>query len=166
MKKNCLLVALLIIAFCPGICFSTEADIVGDVTEVSINAGTSDSVIVSVMTVKTPKNYVYERAFMWGGSEMTSPKRIIETINVVKNKQRFFIPLSTYVDLGNPRHVSLDALPAHRFRLVIVGGDAASSYIATLDFKSDEISHRKVVSGEFPKEVWEETDYSFNHLNN
>ena len=166
MNKYCLLVTLSLIAFCPTTSFSSEADIGGHVTEVSINAGTPDAVSVSVTTVGTPKNYVYEKAFMWGGDEGISPKRIIETINVVKNKQRFFIPLSAYADLGNPMHISLEALSAHRFRLVIVGGDAAGAYKASLEFKNYEISRRKVVSGEFPKEVWEETRFSFNHLNN
>ena len=84
----------------------------------------------------------------------------------MRNGKKILIPLSAYADLGNPTEVYLKKLPSHGFRLILQGGDAAGSYRAILDFKEDEIFHRKVVSGEFPKEVWEETVFSFNHLNN
>jgi seryl-tRNA synthetase len=45
-------------------------------------------------------------------------------------------------------------------------GLAAGLYDSMLDFKKVEISRRRVVSSEFPKEVWDETTFSFNHLNN
>lgn len=136
------------------------------VMKTSMALGASDSVNVSIETITTPNGYVYSKAYMWGGDETSPPKRIIKAITVSRNGQIFFIPLSVYADLGNPIKISLEKLPAHGFRLNISGGDAAGSYNAMLDFKKDEISRRKVVSGEFPKEVWEETTFSFNHLNN
>lgn len=136
------------------------------VAKASIAFGAADLVSVSVETIDTPNGYVYSKAYMWGGDETSPPKRIIKAITVLRNGQTFFIPLSAYADLGNPRKISLDKLPSHGFRLVISGGDAAGSYSAILNFKKDEISRRKIVSGEFPKEVWEETTFSFNHLNN
>jgi hypothetical protein len=166
MKKIYYLVIALLGVLSPGISHAAKADLVDPTTEISINPGTPDSVVVSIVTAELPKDYIYRNSFMWGGDESQPPRRIVKAINVARKKQKIFIPLSVYSDLGDPRQASLVQLPTHGFELTIVGGDAAGSYKASLEFKSNEIVRRKVVSGEFPKEVWEETRFSFNRLNN
>lgn len=105
---------------------------------------------------------------MWGGDEenLSLPKKIIHSVTVVKNKQKIFIPLSAYSDLGDPNYIELKPLSGKKFQLIITGSDAAGSYKATLEFENNEIWKRRIVSGEFPDDVWEETKYKFNHLNN
>ena len=136
------------------------------VANTSILLGPSDLVRVSVKTIELPDGYPYSKAYRWGGDEVSPPKRIIETLEVVRKNHTVRIPLSAFVDLGNPRIIELVKLPSHGYRLIIRGGDAAGSYTACLDFRSDEIVQRKVTNSEFPKEVWEKTVFSFNHLNN
>lgn len=128
--------------------------------------GRNDLAQASVSIVDLPQNSPYANAFMWGGDETTSPRKIIQSIHVLRSGKPIFIPLSTYGDLGNPSAVQLKKLPSKDFQLIINGGDAAGSYSAVLNFKGGEISSRTVTSGEFPKEVWEKTVFSFNHLKN
>lgn len=137
-----------------------------DIATANLVLGPADSVSVSVETIEPPYEFPYSKSYTWGGDDMTSPKRIIKKVTVLRNGQSLFIPLSAYADLGNLRKISLLKISSRGFRLTISGGDAAGSYDAMLDFKKDAISRRRVVSGEFPKEVWEETTFSFNHLNN
>jgi hypothetical protein len=146
--------------------FAADTTFEGGIAKASIALGASDSVNASVETTEPPTNYAYSKAYMWGGDDTTRPKTIIKAIIVVRNGQTLFIPLSVYADLGNPLKISLEKLPPHGFRLIIRGGDAAGAYKAMLDFNQRDIYHRKVLSGEFPKEVWEDTTFSFNHLNN
>lgn len=166
MKEMYYLVIAVLGALSPAMSYAAEANLVGPATEISINPGTPDSVVVSIVIADLPKDYIYRNSFMWGGDESQPPRRIVKAINVTRNKQKIFIPLSVYSDLGDPRQASLVQLPAHGFELTIVGGDAAGSYKALLEFKNNEIVRRKVASGEFPKQAWEETRFSFNRLNN
>ena len=136
------------------------------VAKASIALEKSDIARATVEAVNLPDGYPYSTKFMWGGDETSSPKKIIKTVTVLRSGQTIFIPLSAYADLGNPRKIILQKTSSQNFQLIILGGDAAGSYKAMLDFRKDEIFRRKVISGEFPKEVWEETTYSFNHLNN
>jgi len=126
----------------------------------------SELVDVSVNTIALPSNYAYRNAYTWGGDETSPPKRMISAITILKDGHIIYVPLSAFVDLGDPTRISLQKLPMSGFRLSIRGGDAAGSYSATLDFRKDEILRRRVESGEFPKEVWESTTFSFNHLAN
>ena len=166
MSKLLLCAFALLLSFSVGPSFAVNTNFEEGVAKASMVLGVSDLVSVTIETIELPNGYAYSKAYMWGGDETFPPKKIIRAIAVLKNGEPIFIPLSAYADLGNPRKISLKKLPSHGFRLIISGGDAAGSYNATLDFNKNEISRRKVVSGEFPKEVWEETTFSFNHLNN
>lgn len=160
------LLALLLFLLLVESASALDANFEKDTATANLILGPADLVSVSVETIEPPHEFPYSKAYTWGGDDMTSPKRIIKKVTVLRNGQSLFIPLSAYADLGSPRRISLLKLSSHGFRLAISGGDAAGSYDAMLDFKKNEISRRRVVSGEFPKEVWEETTFSFNHLNN
>lgn len=166
MTKLLSFAVVLLLSFSAELSYAAVTKFVGGIAKASMALGPSDLVSVSVETIEPPNDYLYSKAYMWGGDETSPPKRVIKAITVFRSGQMIFMPLSAYVDLGNPREISLEKLPAHGFRLILSGGDAAGSYKAILDFKKSDISRRKVISGEFPKEVWEETTFSFNHLNN
>lgn len=166
MSKFLLCAFVLLLSFCIEPSFAVDINFEQSIAKASVVLSASDLVSVSVETIEPPDGYAYSKAYMWGGDETSPPKKIIKSITVLRNDQIIFIPLSAYADLGNPRKIILEKLPSHGFRLIIRGGDAAGSYSAMLDFNKNEISHRKVVSNEFPKEVWEVTTFSFNHLNN
>lgn len=164
MSKLFLFVLLLLLSM--ELASAQDANFVEGVAKTTITLGYADLATVSVETVQRPHGYVYANAYMWGGDETTPPKRIIKSITILRNGQTLFVPLSAYADLGSPRKILLQKLPDSGFRLIINGGDAGGSYSAMLDFNRNEISRRKVVSGEFPQEVGEETTFSFNHLDN
>ena len=166
MNKFLLCFFILLLSFSIEPSFAEDGIFVEGIAKASMALGASDLVSVSIEAVEPPNGYVFSKAYMWGGDEASPPKKIIKVITVLRNGQTIFIPLSAYADLGDPRKIILAKLPAHGFRLIINGGDAAGSYGAMLDFKKSDIFHRKVVSGEFPKQVWEETTFSFNNSNN
>jgi len=166
MSKFLLCCFTLLLSFSVESSYAADTSFEDGVAKVSMALGSSEMVSVSIEIIEPQNSYVYSKAYMWGGDETSPPKKIIKALTVLRNSQMVFIPLSAYADLGDPRKISLEKLPARGFRLIISGGDAAGSYSAALDFKNNEVSRRKVVSGEFPQDVWEETTFSFNHLNN
>lgn len=168
MKKSltCIISALLLLCLGVTQSLAENVDFVAGLATTSMDMGTFGLVKASVKTIEMPKDYPYGRAYMWGGDDTSSPKHIIKKISISVNGQLIYIPLSAFSDLGNPAQIGLKKLSSDSFRLIINGGNAAGSYSAMLDFRGSEIYQRKVVSGEFPKEVWEKTIFSFNHLNN
>lgn len=118
-------------------------------------------VTATVITTPLPKDYLYRRRTMWGGDRGESARRIITRIGVRVGKAPQYLPLSAYADLGDPTRVYLQPLPKAHFRLVIHGSDAGGAYTAYFYFRQGNLVHRKVVSGEFPSEVWEDTRYGF-----
>ena len=102
----------------------------------------------------------YKNALIWGGDEMNMPKTIITFVSVKANDEEFFVPFSAYSDLGNPRHVTLTK-NKKGFEIQVSGGETSTSYKAILFFRSGVIYRRKVISNEFPNQVWEDTTYSF-----
>lgn len=159
------LIALFLFILYPCISFSMSIPITSPVTKTKSQP---DGINVSVETVKMPSGYPYDKTSMWGGEEenLSFPKKIIRAITIVKNKEKIFVPLSAYADLGDPNSIELKLLTAKKFQLIITGSDAAGSYKAILEFRKNEILKRKVISSEFPDDAWEETKYKFNHLNN
>src|SRR3569623_41541 len=143
MSKFLLCIFAVLFLFSVEPSFAVETEFKENIAKASAILGDSDLVNVSIEIIEPPKGYVYGKAYMWGGDETSPPKKIIKAITVVRNGQMVFIPLSAYVDLGNPKAISLQKRPAHGFRLIINGGDAAGSYSAMLDFKNNEISRRK-----------------------
>lgn len=99
------------------------------------------------------------QAWRWG-SEFSAPRTSVGLIELYKDKERLFVPISAYIDLGNPKSAYVEPF-GKGFRVVISGGEAATSYTATLVFEGGVIRSRKVVHGEFPDSAWEETVYSF-----
>jgi hypothetical protein len=163
---NRFLVAVLLFFLSETSALAADSDFASDTAKANLDLGPSDSISVVVETTEPPSGFAFSKSYEWGGDEATPPRRIISIITVTRNGKNLFIPLSAFADLGSPRGMSLQRLSSRSFRITITGGDAAGSYNAMLDFKNGEIVQRRVVSGEFPREVWGKTTYSFNHLNN
>ena len=104
-------------------------------------------------------------SWVWG-VDQECPHQAIVGLKVARDADTVFVPASAYMDLAGVRSLAIE--PAGQgFRLVILGGDASTSYRATLAFGREArqgasvLQRRTVRSGEFPDDVWEETRYSF-----
>ena len=98
---------------------------------------------------------------MWGGDETRMPSSVLAEMNIKIEGDKIFIPLSAFSDLGNPKQIFIES-NKDEFAIIINGGGSSTSYKAILIFKDKYITKRKVILSEFPDQVWEETNYSFN----
>lgn len=114
-----------------------------------------------------PESRPCKTASSWRwGAENSCPSTFVEALEVKVNDKLLFVPLSAFADLGNPRNVHIETRKEKdRFAVVLTGGDAATSYSATLEFRDNFLSERMVRHGEFPSEAWEKTHYKFNTSN-
>lgn len=97
----------------------------------------------------------------WGwGAEKRCPQTAIRSISLTVNGEPVFIRSSSFSDLGSPKKLSLTE-DKNKYYLTVRGGDAAGSYAAVLRFSRTGLEYRKVVSGEFPDDAWEETFYGY-----
>jgi hypothetical protein len=136
------------------------AEFIKDVIKLSDSLTDGTPVKIEVRKVKISSRYPYPHAFIWGGDELDMPKTVITALDILSGTEKIYVPLSAYSDLGDPNQVSLERTQKG-FQIIIQGGEAASSYKAVLVFNHENIKRRKVIHGEFPDEVWEETTYSF-----
>lgn len=136
-----------------------------------VNAGQSDKelfeefghmrVRVSVVNLEESQPCKAAASWRWG-AENRCPKTLISAFEVKADDKSIFVPISAFADLGNPRTVRIEpGKDKGNFAVVIVGGDAATSYSARLEFKNNFLAKRLVKHGEFPEESWEETIYKF-----
>jgi hypothetical protein len=107
----------------------------------------------------------FRDGFRWGGEGTQAPVSLMTLIVVQVGPDKLYVPLSAYSDLGDPRRVSLNPAPLG-FELLVSGGDAGAGYTAVLVFEKGWLTRRRVTHGEFPKQVWEETRYAYNKLDN
>ena len=97
------------------------------------------------------------------GSEYDCPNWQIAQLVLSFEKRSVFIPYSAFSDLGNPTSIQIEKDDGRSLYLIkIKGGDAATSYRATLKFEADLLLERIVYHGEFPDDAWEKTIYKFN----
>jgi hypothetical protein len=97
----------------------------------------------------------------WGAPENGRPTKMIVALEVQIGAEQVPVPVSAIMGLANPTRASLRRGEGD-IEIVIKGGDAATSYDAVLVFRDGYLRRRRVVLGEFPKESWEETTYSYN----
>jgi hypothetical protein len=97
---------------------------------------------------------------VWWGTDSTSPNEVVSDLRVTVAGEEVAIPFSAFSDLAEPRVIRV-ADTATGFSLEIEGSDAAGAYHATLQFVGNKIARRRVASGEFPDERWDEFVYSF-----
>ncbi len=110
----------------------------------------------SINVAQYSKEMLYNRRW---GSDWDNPLTVIGEIRMWTDSLKVIVPLSSYADLSNPNRAYLESIESG-YRLVIIGGDAATGYKATIDFSDGKAFRRIVRSGEFPDEDWEMTTYS------
>lgn len=127
-------------------------------------SSTLGPVNVKVLVSSYPNSQPCKASSSWRwGAENACPKTFISALEITAGGKALFVPLSAFVDLGNPRAVQIYLRKGKgSFAVVLTGGDAATSYSATLEFQSDHLNIREVHHGEFPSEAWERTHYKFN----
>ena len=97
------------------------------------------------------------------GEERKCPDTSIGSLEVSYETDYIYIPLSAFVDLGNPKEIEIHNIQnkISDFNIQIIGGDASTSYKAVLKFSNNALIARSVHHGEFSDDVWEETSYHF-----
>jgi hypothetical protein len=102
--------------------------------------------------------------WMWG-AEGTNNGTAIQNVVAKLGNESVFVPLSAYSDLANPSKI--DLIRQGKVHVVVIrGGDASTAYTTRIRFKAGVVLDRSVASGEFSREVHEETKYHFNVLKN
>ena len=140
--------------------YASSGIFVGNNAELSATTRDGVSIRVIVQKIAPPSDYPIRGGFHWGGDDTEIPKALVISVQTWVGGDKIFILTSAYADLGDPRSVSLEAT-RNGCVIKIDGGDAAGSYSAILSIDNGNILRRRVISGEFPDKVWEETTYSF-----
>jgi hypothetical protein len=117
-------------------------------------------IAVTVTQLKLSESYPYRDALLWGGDVGRLPQSVVSGIQIQKNHESVFIPLSAYSDLGDVKSVSFEAV-TRGFRVSLRGGNTAASYDATLFFEGRVLTGREVRLRELPDERWEKSTYGF-----
>jgi|DewCreStandDraft_4_1066084.scaffolds.fasta_scaffold05041_13 hypothetical protein len=114
---------------------------------------------ISIPTDKETINCDY-----WGtgviNKECIIQNKISNIIIEIGNKE-VFMAASAYLDLVNIKIIKLKDVKENSFIIYIRGGDAAASYTAYILIENFRLKWRRVESGEFSTEWWEETIYSW-----
>lgn len=150
----------ILLFFVVATCYASSDVFVENKAELTatIKAGTTVRVVIQKIVIAS--DYPIKSGFRWGGDDTELPKTLVGSVQVWIGNEKIFVPMSSYSDLGNPRTASLKKT-RKGFEIKIGGGNAAGSYSAILLIENSNVHRRKVVSGEFPDQVWEETVYSF-----
>ena len=133
------------------------------VNHIELNT-TLDQIKVYVTKSTYPDSMECKSASSWRwGAENKCPNFYISEMLVSRDDETIFIPLSAFADLGNPKDVKVESHSKDGFSVVVIGGDAATSYTARLEFNKSVLVEKIVRHGEFPDEAWEKTKYKFNY---
>lgn len=163
MKKTIVLVILLLMVPVLSVATASSAKFINGIAQIEYRSN-NDSISIKVFKTKFSPTFPYQNGFRWGANEVSKPKYVVSNIQVSNGNETIYIPLSAYCDLANPNKIMLDT-SRNIFSLSIIGGDAGVSYKAKITFEKINsmfyIKSRKVMHGEFPEEVWEDTRYSF-----
>ena len=96
---------------------------------------------------------------LWYGIELSPPQEVVQRCEVRYRGRRIPIRRGAYCDLSDINSVYFYKNKRGEIVLKIEGGDAADSYRAYLVFSRGALVRRRVESGEFPNNFYEETRY-------
>jgi hypothetical protein len=96
---------------------------------------------------------------LWYGVELSPPQEVVQRCEVRYRGRRIPIGRGAYCDLSEINSVYFYKNKRGEIVLKIEGGDAAGSYRAYLVFSRGTLVRRRVESGEFPNNFYEETRY-------
>lgn len=140
--------------------YARSSDFIDNTIQLSGQTNSGVSINITVRREKFSSTSPYNYRFSWG-TELANPRFLTTSVEIKVGGENVFVPLSAYSDLTNPRNATLEPMQ-NGLRLIIKGGQAATSYKAELTFEKNFIRRRKVTHGEFPSVAWEDTEYSFN----
>ena len=152
------MVVLVLLSSC-----STQLQMKAQISHTELNAKAGP---ISVNATKSTFSGSFEckaaSSWRWG-AENKCPGSYISSMEVNIDNNPVFIPLSAFADLGNPREIRIETYTEKKFAIILIGGDAATSYTAKLDISNGLLIERLVSHGEFPDGAWEKTLYKFNY---
>jgi len=119
----------------------------------------TDSEVRVFLSVRKPTQCELSRPEYWGAPD-SKPRAIVSGLVVTVGGDSVSTPYSAYGDLSDPAFISVACRDAD-FTITIRGGDAAGAYVARVQVKGMRVNKRRVESGVFPREVWEETTYAY-----
>jgi hypothetical protein len=96
---------------------------------------------------------------LWHGGCVSIPKQVMRKLEVRYRNRVVPIARGAYCDLAEVNTIAFYKNARGEVVLKIEGGDAHDSYRAYLVFRRGELVRRRVESGEFPKNFYEETRY-------
>ena len=118
--------------------------------------------VVKIEKSKTEEICQGSNSRRWG-SEYICPNWQITQFDLSFEEKPVFIPYSAFSDLGDPTLIQIEKDDnRHIYLIKIEGGDATTSYRATLKFQANLLLERIVRHSEFPDDAWEKTIYKFN----
>lgn len=94
----------------------------------------------------------------WWGVYEESPISVVDDITFSVDGKKIGTPLSSFADLSNTQYAKLSKTNAG-YRLVILGGDGASSYRTSIDFNKIRVTRRHIYGGAATAKSSEITDY-------
>lgn len=112
-----------------------------------------------VRIAKPGADFPFTQGYRWG-TEVRPPDAVVTAVHIRVGDREIFVPLSAYADLADPSSISIHVAPKSA-SLSIRGGDASTSYDATLTFAGSFVTRRVVRNRAFPESAWEETRYSY-----
>jgi hypothetical protein len=106
-------------------------------------------------------NLSVDGGLWYGASELPNsrPKWVVYKLEVRYRNRVVPIGRGAYADLSEVNQILFFKNRRGEIVLKIEGGDAADSYNAFLVFREGALIRRRVESGEFPRNFYEETQY-------
>lgn len=96
---------------------------------------------------------------LWHGGSESTPQWVVQRLEVRYRNRLVPLVRGAYCDLAAVNAIAFSRNAREEIVLRIEGGDAHDSYRAYLVFRGGELVRRRVESGEFPKNFYEETRY-------
>lgn len=124
---------------------------------------TKETVTCSIKVIKYSPEMVHGGWWGIAGSYAPEdrPQSVIGGISFWINKKEIVSPLSSFADLADPSWAKLQKI-GRGYRLIMIGGDAASTYDLTIDFNNGRVTRRTVTGGQMPGKPSETTQYGLN----
>jgi hypothetical protein len=97
----------------------------------------------------------------WGARRFArEPQLVVSRIEMGRKQDRVYVPVSAWSGIADVGWVGLGYRKGGCV-LMLKGGDAASSYTATLQIEGRQVTERVVRSSSFPDEAYEHTKYGY-----
>ncbi len=161
MINRVLCLTMVIILF-PNCSYAKCEMVEEQITSVSTTINDGSEITIRLVTSENSTDNPFRQGIWWGSRD-SQPGVLISRLSVIWSDQPCHIPVSAHIDLTNPHKLCADASD-NKLIITISGGDASTSYSATILLVNGIITEKNVEHGEFPKECHENTTYSFHNI--